>query len=112
MIWMICVRTPPSNLPVGDCQKAEMICTPSPTKCHVGRTPLTCAPLIRMTGAMVNLWCKESCRRAPRAITLDIDDTADTVHGHQQLSMFNAHYDKRCFLHRSMSMMPAPAIAY
>ena len=33
-----------------------------------------------------------------RAITLDIDDTADTVHGHQQLSLFNAHYDERCFL--------------
>jgi hypothetical protein len=29
---------------------------------------------------------------------LDIDDTADTVHGHQQLSLFNAHYDERCFL--------------
>lgn len=29
---------------------------------------------------------------------LDIDDTADTVHGHQQLSFFNAHYDERCFL--------------
>jgi hypothetical protein len=24
--------------------------------------------------------------------------TADTVHGHQQLSLFNAHYDERCFL--------------
>ena len=43
------------------------------------------------------MWCK-SYRRAPKAITLDIDDTADTVHGHQQLSMFNAHYDERCFL--------------
>ena len=46
---------------------------------------------------MVDLWCK-SHRRAPKAITLDIDDTADTVHGHQQLSLFNAHYDERCFL--------------
>src|SRR5271156_228194 len=53
--------------------------------------------LIRLTRAMVDLWCK-SCRRAPKAITLDIDDTADTVHGHQQLSLFNAHYDERCFL--------------
>ena len=37
---------------------------------------------------------------SPEAITLDfvIDDTADTVHGHQQLSLFNAHYDERCFL--------------
>jgi hypothetical protein len=53
--------------------------------------------LIRMTHAMVDLWCS-SHRRAPEAITLDIDDTADTVHGHQQLSLFNAHYDEYCFL--------------
>ena len=46
--------------------------------------------LIRLTRATVDLWCK-SCGRAPKAITLDIDDTADTVHGHQQLSLFNAH---------------------
>src|SRR3981081_4429044 len=26
------------------------------------------------------------------------NDTCDTVHGHQQLSLFNAHYDERCFL--------------
>ena len=53
--------------------------------------------LIRMSHAMVELWCK-SHRRPPKAITLDIDDSADTVHGHQQLSLFNAHYDERCFL--------------
>jgi hypothetical protein len=53
--------------------------------------------LIRMARAMVDPWCK-SHRRPPRAITLDIDDTADTVHGHQQLALFNAHYDERCFL--------------
>lgn len=53
--------------------------------------------LIRMARAMVDLWCN-SHPRPPKAITLDIDDTADTVHGHQQLSLFNAHYDERCFL--------------
>jgi hypothetical protein len=31
-------------------------------------------------------------------VTLDIDDTVDVVHGHQQLALFNAHYDERCFL--------------
>ena len=36
--------------------------------------------------------------RPPASVTLDIDDTLDVVHGHQQLSMFNAHYDERCFL--------------
>jgi Transposase DDE domain group 1 len=35
---------------------------------------------------------------APQAVTLDIDDTCDVAHGHQQLSLFNAHYDDRCFL--------------
>jgi hypothetical protein len=31
-------------------------------------------------------------------VTLDIDDTVDVVHGRQQLSLFNAHSDERCFL--------------
>ncbi|PJR10745.1 hypothetical protein CEJ86_28590 [Sinorhizobium meliloti] len=31
-------------------------------------------------------------------MVLDIDDTCDVVHGHQQLSLFHAHYDERCFL--------------
>jgi len=53
--------------------------------------------LIRLTQTMVDLWCG-SHRRPPKAITLDIDDTADTVHGHQQLSLFNAHHDARCFM--------------
>jgi hypothetical protein len=53
--------------------------------------------LIRLSYAMVDLWCG-SYWRPPKAITLDIDDTADTVHGHQQLALFNAHYDERCFL--------------
>jgi hypothetical protein len=53
--------------------------------------------LIRLTYATVDLWCK-SYSRPPKSIMLDIDDTADTVHGHQQLSLFNAHYDERCFL--------------
>ena len=29
---------------------------------------------------------------------LDIDDTLDRVHGRQQLSLFHAHHDSRCFL--------------
>jgi hypothetical protein len=53
--------------------------------------------LIRLTYATVDLWC-DSYPRPPKSIMLDIDDTADTVHGHQQLSLFNAHYDERCFL--------------
>ena len=84
-------------------------------KMAVGRLPRTGEPLCsqptmsrlenapskieiaRAMAAMVDQFCA-SYRGAPAAITLDIDDTFDAVHGHQQLSLFNAHYDERCFL--------------
>lgn len=46
---------------------------------------------------MVALYCHRY-HKPPAAVTLDIDDTLNLVHGHQQQSMFNAHYDERCFL--------------
>jgi hypothetical protein len=51
----------------------------------------------RMTAALVDSFC-DSFREPPASITLDIDDTCDAVHGHQQLSLFHAHHDTRCFL--------------
>jgi hypothetical protein len=57
----------------------------------------TLREVIKLTYAMVDLYCA-SYARPPHAVTLDIDDTVDVVHGHQQLSLFNAHYDERCFL--------------
>ncbi len=53
--------------------------------------------VIRLTYALVDQWMA-SYATAPPSVTLDIDDTCDVVHGHQQLSLFNAHYDERCFL--------------
>jgi hypothetical protein len=53
--------------------------------------------VIRLGGVLVDLWLS-SYQAAPESITLDIDDTVDVVHGHQQLSLFNGHYDERCFL--------------
>jgi len=52
--------------------------------------------VVRMTYAMIDLYCA-SYARAPAAVTLDIDDTPDIVHGHQQLALFNSHYGERCF---------------
>jgi hypothetical protein len=57
----------------------------------------TLREVVRMTYAMVDIYCA-SYARPPAAVTLDIDDTVDVVHGHQQLSRFNAHYHERCFL--------------
>jgi hypothetical protein len=47
--------------------------------------------------AMVELFC-DSFAQVPQRIVLDIDDTEDRVHGGQQLALFHAHYDSRCFL--------------
>lgn len=52
--------------------------------------------LVRMGHAMVRFYC-HSFVRAPRQIVLDIDDTFDAVHGHQQLRLFNAYYDEYGF---------------
>ncbi len=53
--------------------------------------------IIRLSNVLVDLWL-QSYQTPPASVTLDIDDTVDVVHGHQQLSLFNAHYDERCFL--------------
>ena len=57
----------------------------------------TLREIIRLTYALVDFWCR-SYQRPPRSVVLDIDDTVDVVHGHQQLAQWNAHYDERCFL--------------
>ena len=57
----------------------------------------TLREVFRMTGAMVDIYC-HSYASPPDAVTLDIDDTCDVAHGNQQMALFNAHYDERCFL--------------
>jgi hypothetical protein len=52
---------------------------------------------IRLTYGLVDQWM-DSYEREPASVTLDIDDTCDVAHGQQQLSLFNGHYDERCFL--------------
>jgi hypothetical protein len=56
----------------------------------------TLREVVRMTYAMVGIYCA-SYAVPPAAVTLDIDDTVDVVHGYQQLALFNAHYNERCF---------------
>lgn len=71
---------------------------------------------IRLTYALVDQWMA-SYRTPPKSVTLDIDDTCDVVHSHQQLSLFNAHYGDYCFLPihvydtatgRPMAVVPRP----
>lgn len=52
---------------------------------------------IRLSYALADQWMA-SYAKEPASVILDIDDSCDVAHGHQQLSLFNAHYDERCFL--------------
>lgn len=61
--------------------------------------------VIRLGRVLLDLWLV-SYPAPPAQVTLDIDDTCDVVHGHQQLSLFNAHYDERL----SIGMQKGPPI--
>lgn len=76
-------------------ESGEDLCS-QPTMCRLENLPSPIA-LKRMMAAMIELFC-DSFGEVPRRIVLDIDDTEDRVHGRQQLSLFHAHYDSRCFL--------------
>ena len=67
-----------------------------PTVSRMENTP-GLRDLIRLGRVLVDVYCA-SYVVPPAAVTLDIDDTCDVVHGQQQLSLFNAHHDARCFL--------------
>jgi hypothetical protein len=76
-------------------ESGEDLCS-QPTMCRLENLP-TITALKRMMAAMVELFC-DSFPDVPRRIVLDIDDTEDRVHGGQELALFHAHYDGRCFL--------------
>ena len=76
-------------------QNGDPLCS-QPTLSRLENAPSR-TELGRMMLAMIDQFCS-SYRRRPPSIILDIDDTFDAVHGHQQLSLFNADYDEPCFL--------------
>jgi hypothetical protein len=57
----------------------------------------TLKEIIRLTYALVDIWCG-SYTTPPASVVLDTDDTLDVVHGQQEMSLWNGHYDERCFL--------------
>ena len=91
---MICAATRRSSWPAASAESGD---DPPRSRPSRGGRTRDLRTLLRLGYAMIDLWCR-SYRRPPKSITLDVDDTVDVVHGHQQLSLFNAHYDERCFL--------------
>jgi hypothetical protein len=97
-----------------DCDDVDALRTDPALKIAVGRAPETGADLMsqptlsrlenladwralaRIGLGQIDLYCR-SFTRPPSRIVLDIDDTDDPVHGQQELSLFNAHYDCTCF---------------
>ncbi len=62
----------------------------------VARKKVTAA-IIRLTYALIDIW-RRSYAKPPASVVLEIDDTLDVAHGHQEMTEWNAHYDERCFL--------------
>jgi hypothetical protein len=87
---------PGFKLALGKCPEGPVGLASQPTMCRWENAPTT-RELVRLTGALVDIYCA-SYPAPPAAVTLDIDDTVDVVHGAQQLSFWNGHYGERCFL--------------
>jgi Transposase DDE domain group 1 len=87
---------PAFKLAVGRLPESGADLCSQPTMSRLENLPGPMA-LKRMMAALVELFC-DSFAQVPRRIVLDIDDTEDRVYGRQQLALFHAHYDGRCFL--------------
>lgn len=57
----------------------------------------TLRKVIRLTYVLVDTYCA-NYPSPPATVTLDVDNTVDVVHGHQQISLFNAYHDGRCLM--------------
>jgi hypothetical protein len=87
---------PGFKLAAGKLASAAVGLASQPTMSRWENAPTT-RELVRMMGVMVDIYCA-SYPAPPAAVTLDIDETVDVVHGGQQLSFWNGHYGERCFL--------------
>jgi Transposase DDE domain group 1 len=87
---------PAFKMAVGRLPESDPDLCSQPTMSRLENLPGPAA-LMRMMAEMIELFC-DSFEQVPSRIVLDIDDTEDEVHGGQQLGLFNAHYDSRCFL--------------
>ncbi len=77
------------------CDNEEVLAS-QPTMCRFENSPSRSA-LYRMGQALADAFIA-SYDKAPQAIIVDIDDTADPVYGAQQQSLFNAYHDCHCYM--------------
>lgn len=77
------------KIAAGRCPDSGMALASQPTISRIENQPSWRAAA-RMTLALIDQFCL-SFQKPLAAITLDIDDTVDEVHGGQQLAFWNAH---------------------
>ncbi len=60
----------------------------------------TAVELLRMADTLADVVIERhrKRKRKTKRITIDLDPTVDPAHGQQQLTLFNAFYDTRCYL--------------
>lgn len=88
-------RDPAFKLACGRLPDTEGDLCSQPTMSRLENMP-TKSEIGAASGVLVDLYCR-SYPVAPKHVTLDIDDTADTTYGKQQLSLFNAYENEHCF---------------
>jgi hypothetical protein len=78
---------PGFRLALGKLTQAGAGLASQPTMSRWENAPTT-RELAKMLAAMIDIYC-DSYPPPPQAVTLDIDDTCDVVHGYQPLSFWN-----------------------
>jgi len=86
ILKMACDKLPDSEEGLGS----------QPTMCRFENAPSR-TDLYRLGEALVDIFI-DSYKKAPEGIILDLDDTDDETHGHQQLRLFNAFHDMYCYM--------------
>jgi hypothetical protein len=94
----------PSSSPCGRLPDSGQDLCSQPTCSRLENLP-DLRTVIRLGRVLVDLWLS-SYPAPPKSVTLDIDDTLDVVHGHQQLSLFNGHHGRNAASCRSTSTTP------
>jgi hypothetical protein len=83
---MSCEKLPASDDPLAS----------QPTMCRFENAPSR-TTLYRIAQVILDTFI-QSYTKAPEGIILDIDDTADSTYGGQQLALFNAYHDCFCYM--------------
>ena len=78
------------------CEKSDTSLASQPTMSRF-ENAFSRTDLYRIAQAFVDVFI-HSYKKPPKGIILDLDDTEDQTHGHQQLSFFNGYHGSYCFM--------------